>query len=191
MGETPLIGTTAKEKNDPVFGSILDPAFKQDQSKVKPKTRFSSTHAVLAGSTDLAISRKYRVGNWCGFVLVRSSVGLTLKPSIKCFLCNGGPKLETCGQFRAKLSEEKLKVIRDRKLCENCLSYCHFASSCKSPRSCTIEQCTIARKHLQVLHDALVASFRSRDDKANSERVSGPSVDQLSAELHAQQSRSI
>ena len=69
------------------------------------------------------------MGNWCGFVLVRSSVGLTLKPSIKCFLCNGGSKLETCGQFRAKLSEEKLKVIRDRKLCENCLSYCHFASA--------------------------------------------------------------
>ena len=98
-----LIRTAAKEKNDPVFGSILDPVFKQDRNKVKPRTRFFSTHAVHAGSTNLAISPKYRVGNGRGFVPVRSSVGLTLMPSIKCFLCNGGHKLETCGQFRAKL----------------------------------------------------------------------------------------
>ena len=80
-----------------------------------------------AGSTDLAISPRYRVGNGRGFVPVRSSIVLTLKPSIKCFLCNGGHKLETCGQLRAKSSEEKLKFVRDRKLCENCLSYSHFA----------------------------------------------------------------
>ena len=144
-----------------------------------------------AGSTNLAISPRYRVGNGRGFVPVRSSVGLTLKPSIKCFLCNGGHKLETCVQFRAKSSEEKLKFVRDRKLCENCLSYSHFVSGCKSPQSCTIEQCTIACKHLQSLHNALVASFRSRDGEGNNERVSGPSVDQLPAELHAQQSHHV
>ena len=77
---------------------------------------------VHADSTDLAISPRYRVGNGRGFIPVRLSVGLTLKPSIKCFLCTGGHKLETCGQFRAKLSEEKLRFVRDRKLCENCLS---------------------------------------------------------------------
>ncbi|XP_067030834.1 uncharacterized protein [Acropora muricata] len=183
-----LIRTAANEKSDPVFGSILDPVFKQDRSKVRPRTRFSSTHAVHAGSTDLAISPRYRVGIGRGFVPVRWSVGLTLKPSIKCFLCNGGHKLETCGQFRAKSSEEKFKFVRDRKLCENCLSYSHFGSGCKSLRSCTIEQCTIARKHLQSLHDALVASFRSKNGEGNNERVSGPGVDQLPAELHAQQS---
>ena len=186
-----LIRTAAKEKNDPVFGSILDPVFKQDRSKVKPRTRFSSTHAVHAAPTDLAYSPRYRVGNGRGFVPVRSSVGLTLKPSIKCFLCNGGHKLETCGQFKAKSREEKLKFVRDRKLCENCLSYSHFASGCKSPRSCTIGQCTIAHKHLQSLHDALVASFRSRDGEGNNERFSGPSVDQRPAELHAQQSHHV
>ena len=122
-----LIRTAAKEKNDPVFGSIADPVFKQDQSKVKPRTRFSSTHVVHAAPTDLANSPRYRVGNGRGFVPVCSSVGLTLKASIKCFLRNGGHKLETCGQFKAKSSEEKLKFVRDRKLCENCLSYSHFA----------------------------------------------------------------
>ena len=66
-----------------------------------------------------------------------------------------------------------------------------FASGSKSPQSCTIQQCTIPRKHLQSLHDALVASFRRRDGKGNNERVSVPSVDQLPAELHAQQSHHV
>ena len=112
-----------------------------------------------AAPTDLPNSPRHRVGIRRGFVPVRSSVGLTLKPSIKCFLCNGGHKLETCDQFRAKSSKEKLNFVRNRNLGENCLSESHFISGCKNPRSCTIEQCTISRKHLQSLHDALVASF--------------------------------
>ena len=55
--------------------------------------------------------------------------------------------------------------MRDRKLCENCLSYTHFATGCKSPRACSVEQCSISRKHLGSLHDALLASFRRRQDE--------------------------
>jgi len=64
--------------------------------------------------------------------------------------------------------------VRDRKLCENCLSYTHFASGCKSPRACTVDQCSISRKHLSSLHDAALASFRRRKEE-NGEQ--GPSVE--------------
>ena len=83
----------------------------------------------------------------------------------RCFLCNVGHKLEKCEQFSAKSSEDKLKFVRDRKLCENCLSYTHFANGCKCPRACNVEQCTIKRKHLGSLHDALLASFRRRQEE--------------------------
>ena len=76
-----LISTSAKEENDPVFGFILDPVFKQDRSKVKLRARFSSTHTVHAAPTDLPNSPRHihthRVGIGLGFVPVRSSVGLT------------------------------------------------------------------------------------------------------------------
>ena len=63
--------------------------------------------------------------------------------------------------------------MRDRKLCENCLSYTHFASGCKSPRACSVDQCSISRKHLGSFHDALLASFRRRQEE---NRDQGPSV---------------
>ena len=81
--------------------------------------------------------------------------------------------LKKCERFSAKTSEEKLKFVRDRKLCENCLSYTHFATGCKSPRACSVEQCSISRKHLGSLHDALLASFHRRQEE---NRKQGPSV---------------
>ena len=63
--------------------------------------------------------------------------------------------------------------MRDRKLCENCLSYTHFASGCKSLCACSVDQCSISRKRLGSLHDALLASFRRREEE---NRKQGPSV---------------
>jgi len=37
-----MIRAAAKEKNDPVFGSILDPAAKNERNKAKPRSRPSS-----------------------------------------------------------------------------------------------------------------------------------------------------
>ena len=63
--------------------------------------------------------------------------------------------------------------MRDGKLCENCLPHTHFASRCKSPRACSVDQCSISRKHLGSLHDALPSSFRRRREE---NREQGPSV---------------
>ena len=63
--------------------------------------------------------------------------------------------------------------MRDRKLCENCLSYTHVAFGCKSPRACSVDLCSISRKHLGSLHDAVLASFRRRQEE---NREQGPSV---------------
>ena len=73
--------------------------------------------------------------------------------------------------------------MRDRKLCENCLSYTYFANCCKSPRGCSIEQCTITRKHLETLHDALPASFRRQEEKSSN---AGPSVESGPSPLQKQ-----
>ena len=64
----------------------------------------------------------------------------------------------------------------ERKLCENGLSYTHFANGCKSPRTCNVEQCTITRKNLGSLHDALLTSFRRRQgENRNPETSVSPS----------------
>ena len=149
----------AKEKNDPVFSSTLDPAKDlRNKEKSRNKPLVPKKTESFAGSTtfpDVSVPIDGRV------------------PRFKCFLCSGGDKLEKCERFSAKSSEEKLKFARDRKLCENCLSYTHFDSGCKSPRVCSVDQCSISRKHLGSLHDALLASFCRRQEE-NCEQ--GPSV---------------
>lgn len=153
----------AKEKNDPVFGSILDPV-KDVRSKEKsrnkpPVPKKTDSFAGLTTFHDSSVPVGGRVPHPSG---PSESTSSRLNARFKCFLCSGGHKLEKCERFSAKSSEEKLKFVRDRKLCENCLSYTHFASGCKSPRACSVDQCSISRKHLSSLHDALLASFRRR-----------------------------
>ena len=156
-----LIRGVAKEKNDPVYGSIL---------KEPP---FSKTPDSFAGSTTFSDSfvQVDRHGLHSSGPSESSSSRLNVR--FKCFLCSGSHRLEKCERFSAKSSEEKLKFVRDRKLCENYLSYTHFASGCKSPHACSVYQCSISRKHLGSLHDALLASFRRRQEE---NREQGPSI---------------
>ena len=169
-----MIRGAAKEKNDPVFGSILDPAKDaRNKEKSRNKPPLPKKTDSFAGSTtfpdsSVQVDRRESQPN-----SPSESSSSRLNARFKCFLCNGGHKLEKCERFSAKSSEEKLKFVRDRKLCENCLSYTHFATGCKSPRACGVDQCSITRKHLGSLHDALLASFRRRQEE---NRELGPSV---------------
>jgi len=124
-----MIRGAAKEKNDPVFGSILDPVKdmrNKERSRNKPPG--SKKTDSFAGSTafpDSFVHIGRRESNPSG---PSESSSSRLNAGFKCFLRNGGHKLEKCKRFSAKTSEEKLKFVRDRKLCENCLSYTHFAT---------------------------------------------------------------
>ena len=140
---------------------MLDPVKDvRNKEKSRNKPPVPTKTDSFAGSTtfpDSSVQVDVRVSHPSGPSGCSSS---RLNVQFKCFLCSGGHKLEKCEQFSAKSSEEKLKFVRDRKLCENCLSYTHLASDCKSPRACSVDQCSISRKHLGSLHDALLASFR-------------------------------
>ena len=151
-----MIQAAAKEKNDPVFGSILDPA--KDTRNKPPGSKKTDSFAGSTAFPDSLVQIGRGESNPNG---PSESSSSRLNARFKCFLCNGGHKLEKCERFSAKTSEEKLKFVRDRKLCENCLSYTYFATGCKSPRACSVEQCSISHKHLDSLHGALLDSFHS------------------------------
>ena len=112
-----MIKGTAKEKNDPLFGSILDPVKdvrNKEKSRNKPPVPKKTDR--FAGSTtfpDSSVQLDGRVPHASG---PSGSSSSRLNAGFKCFLCGGGHKLEKCEQFSAKSSEEKLKFMRDRKL---------------------------------------------------------------------------
>lgn len=97
-----------------------------------------------------------------------------------CLKCNGAHPLYSCQQFIDSDLDAKLKLIRDHKLCENCLRSGHALEKCMfGPcRKCN-------RKHNSLIHndnsDALV-SFHSRimtdgsNDSGASARPAVPST---------------
>ena len=130
-------------------------------------------------------SLRYRAGDGRDLITVHADANSAIRPGLRCFLCGGGHKLEACSQFVAKSSEDTLKFFRDRRLCENCLSYTHFAGGLKGPRDCTIDQCAITRKHLQSLHNCLAASF-SRNDELNNDGDQNQSINSRLANVQTQ-----
>ncbi|UYV74566.1 hypothetical protein LAZ67_12000154 [Cordylochernes scorpioides] len=68
---------------------------------------------------------------------------------IKCIYCNSSHKLGTCQEF-AKLSlDDRIKFVRSKNLCINCLGVNHYANHCKITATCKV--CN--RKHHTTLHN--------------------------------------
>ena len=83
----------------------------------------------------------------------------------KCYFCEGDHKLEACEMFKKKGGEEQLNFIRQKKLCDNCLSTTHFSAGCKKTKSCNIPGCSVRRKHMSSLHEAIVAFEMKRNEQ--------------------------
>ena len=130
-----MIRGAAKENNDPVFGSILDPG-----KDVRNKEKFRSKPPVpkktdsFAGSATFPDSSVQVGGREPHPSGPSGSSSSGLNARFKCFLC----------------------------------AFCF-----KSARACSVDQCSISRKHLGSLHDALLASFRKRQEE---NREQGPCV---------------
>ncbi|UYV70535.1 hypothetical protein LAZ67_7003438 [Cordylochernes scorpioides] len=68
---------------------------------------------------------------------------------IKCTYCNSSHKLGTCQEF-AKLSlDDRIKFVRSKNLCINCLGVNHYANHCKITATCKV--CN--KKHHTTLHN--------------------------------------
>ena len=68
----------------------------------------------------------------------------------KCLLCSELHQLWNCEQFKKKSFEDRMKIIRDARLCDNCFKLGYFASGCMQKSGCYIEGC--GGKHMTVIH---------------------------------------
>ncbi|CAB3981723.1 PREDICTED: uncharacterized protein LOC107351089, partial [Paramuricea clavata] len=72
------------------------------------------------------------------------------RPRLKCPSCKGEHWLSRCEDFKIKPVEERFKLIRSLRLCDNCLTSGHVARSCEKGSFCKIEGCKF--KHSTFLH---------------------------------------
>ena len=87
---------------------------------------------------------------------------------IRCHLCDKEHKLENCEEFKKKDGDEQFKIVRSKKLCDNCLSSYHFSAGCKRWKACKVPDCNVKRKHLTSLHEAIVAYEKKRNEQSGS-----------------------
>ncbi|XP_067045816.1 uncharacterized protein [Acropora muricata] len=68
----------------------------------------------------------------------------------KCVVCNGLHQLWNCEEFKRKPYAERIKILREHKLCDNCFKVGHTARGCLQRSACYIEGCN--KKHMTVIH---------------------------------------
>ena len=68
----------------------------------------------------------------------------------KCLICQLQHPLYICEQFKALKQEDRLKFVKDNKLCVNCFLNNHDSSNCFKSSRCGIDGCN--DKHSRLLH---------------------------------------
>ncbi|XP_055527976.1 uncharacterized protein LOC129720518 [Wyeomyia smithii] len=81
------------------------------------------------------------------FVFERCEVS-KLPPKVKCDFCGKGHPNFTCSEFKSLSVPQRLKKVREKNVCFNCLRKGHHSSNCQSAKFCT--KCK--RRHHSLLH---------------------------------------
>ena len=74
--------------------------------------------------------------------------GSTFKHS--CTLCKGEHRLSYCQQFKDMKVNDRLTLVKNNQLCENCLLSNHSTSNCRRPDGCSVPGCN--KRHSKFIH---------------------------------------
>ena len=127
-----FVKENADEMNDPVYGK-LKLSLKDDNSSglaEKSKSADRSKSQTTNFSSDVKVAQGHRV--------------------YSCILCKGEHRLFYCDAFKRMKPHERLKFVRDNRLCHNCLMPNHQAAACRRQTVCSVPGC--GKKHTKFLH---------------------------------------
>ena len=127
---TEFVTTKARAASHPVFGKL---------DRERPKDKDPN----LGGQR-----RPRRAAN--GFATQSAEQASEEGKEKWCPLCKRGHWLSRCERFRKQSLAERRKVVRNYKLCINCLLPGHFVNACPKPSYCKVPECTA--KHSTFLH---------------------------------------
>ena len=97
------------------------------------------------------------------------------RTAVKCPSCGSGHSLSRCDDFKKRSIEERFKLVRSLKLCDNCLVPGHVARSCQKRSFCKIDGCKY--KHSTFLHrkpvntDGDQTAKNPKNENANPQQV--------------------
>ena len=120
-----FVRKAAEDASDPVYGQRSGTSEKAQQDS-KVKKSFSSFITTANGSS---YQGSYK---------------------LSCVLCGENHRLIYCNAFKSMKPPDRLKLVRERKLCENCLLGNHVVANCRKPSVCSVPGC--GARHTKFLH---------------------------------------
>jgi len=101
------------------------------------------------------------------------------KRVFNCVYCQGSHKLIECERFQSLGVDDKLSVVRERGMCENCLYFNHTVDSCRRNSQCSVARCggkhhTLLHIHLPVVNQGVIGQSNccTEDDATIPSKVS-------------------
>ncbi len=128
-----FVTNKARVASHPIFGKISEPV-KPTRSSAKP----SNFRTNRASGYTIQVSNESK------------SDFTSESPKLRCHLCKSNHWLTRCDQFKKSSLAERMKIVRNNRLCMNCLRTGHFVSACPKDSFCKVEGCT--SKHSTFLH---------------------------------------
>jgi hypothetical protein len=117
-----------EEVADPVFGVKQRPTTTQPDKK--QKTASLQTNSDKTGSSGKP------------------------RKQVPCPKCDGAHPLFLCSKFKSMSAQDRLKLVKEKNCCINCLKPGHAVETCRNPRICNHNN-ECKERHSFLLHDAL------------------------------------
>lgn len=127
-----------------------------DLPKYEDLERFLANRCIALENSDCvaqveyeAVNQQYNSRKRTQEQKIKNTLLVSNSPeAINCPKCKGKHKIYACEEFKKLSPSDRLNVVREAKLCFNCLSDNHLSSVCKSKYSCS--RCN--RRHNTLLH---------------------------------------
>ena len=145
-----FVEAKARVVNHPVFGNV----HVSDQRNSVMNTDFKRKHKIQTKTSKVsAFATQGNLSPNQTNHMSSNSSSKTTKPDERCPLCQGNHWLSRCEVFRGNSVVDRLRFIRRKGLCDNCLMPGHMAVSCPKESFCRLSDCKFKhRKHTTFLH---------------------------------------
>ena len=84
-------------------------------------------------------------------------------PAKECPCCKRQHILANCNEFKAKSFRDRIRLVRQCRLCDNCFGFNYIAANCNAKRACTVEGC--GRAHHTLLHNEKMTDEQSGGER--------------------------
>ena len=167
----------AREMNDPVFGVV-----EYKPNKPRPRDKGSSFQVQVSKTSGGRPASSNSSGKPTKPPDDKKSTKTSddqkskaNQPPGKCYLCNGDHSLRTCSQFTSMSVQKRMDLVKEKRLCFNCLeTRNHSARWCGKRSDCDTDGCRY--KHSKLLHGAVLAPATDVTNGASDTRVGAQSM---------------